>query len=52
VPACTWGIRHLDDQGFNQGSLMAELRGIAIILAVDARTLERMDTTTRRLPDV
>jgi len=39
VSQCTWGIRHLDSSSFSEAALLGELRQVACVLAVDARTL-------------
>jgi hypothetical protein len=39
IPRCTWGIRYLDPKGFGEMSLLAQIRQLALVLAVDARTL-------------
>lgn len=39
IPQCTWGIWHPDGHGFGMGDLALEVRRLAFILAVDARTL-------------
>lgn len=39
VPQCAWGIRHLDGAGFSEMSLFLQIRQLATVLALDARTL-------------
>jgi hypothetical protein len=39
VPQCTWGIRRFDAGGFSETDQIGQIRQLAIVLALDARTL-------------
>jgi hypothetical protein len=39
VPQCTWGVRRFDAGGFGEMDLIGQIRQLAIVLALDARTL-------------
>jgi len=39
IPQCTWGVRYFDRSGFSVTTLLGEIRQLALVFALDARTL-------------